>query len=243
MRPNFLRVARRRLATLDSRLEDEILEKVREVFSKTFREMKTFYRRWFNTQKVEGKAFEGFLEQVLPQYDASTRTFYGDLDSTWIPYVGGVEFAREDLSEVRELVRHAVFEVLAEYYGEPLGMSNAFHWDTETEEEFWILGRGYDVRAAKRILVARPRVVERMALEGLNGLAGRTLGMNPDSSAVDLRLPILVVTTPSGNLLPIDGWNRIRKALASNAEDVPAVFFNAAETRRVALNPDSRRRT
>jgi hypothetical protein len=82
-----------------------------------------------------------------------------------------------------------------------------------------------------------------MALEGLNGLAGRTLGMNPDSSAVDLRLPILVVTTPSGNLLPIDGWNRIRKALASNAEDVPAVFFNAAETRRVALNPDSRRRT
>lgn len=228
------RVARSYMASVDAALEPEVSRAVRDHMLKYLREMKTAYRRMYNSQKVEGRVFESLLEGSIPNYEALTRGGEG-LDPSWIPYVGNADYPREDLPLVRELARKAVFSVLNELFGDAVGMSSSYHWDTETEEEFWFLTHGYDVREAKRIIVSRPRVVETLGVDTFRGMASRTLGMNPEDASVDLRLPVLVATTKGGNYLPIDGWNRIRKALRQGDMTVPAVFLNATETKRISF--------
>ncbi len=228
------RVARSYMASVDAALEPEVSRAVRDHMLKYLREMKTAYRRMYNAQKVEGKVFESILDMVIPNYEGLANGGVG-LDPTWVPYVGNVEFDRVDLPLVREMVRKSIMDTLNELYGQSMGMSSSFRWDTETEEEYWFLTHGFDVREAKRILTSRPRVVEALELEGVKGMASRSHGMNPDDSTVDIRFPVLVATTKGGNFLPIDGWNRIRKAIRQGETTVPAVFLNASESKKIAL--------
>lgn len=228
------KVASLYLASLDPGLAEAVKSEIRRSMLKYLREMKAPYRKMYNAQKVDGKVFESILETSIPNYEALMGGGVG-LDSGWVPYVGNVNFDRGDLPAVREMARQAVFDVLSELFGEALGMSSAFRWDTETAEEFWFLTRGYDVRAAKRIIVSRPRVVESLEVEPVKGIAFRTQGMNPDSASVDIKFPVLVVTTAGGNYLPIDGWNRIRKAIRQGEAVVPAVFLNASESKKITL--------
>lgn len=224
------------LEDLPAGLQEEADRVVSSQVSKYLREMKTAYRRMYNAQKYGGKVFEDLVAAVVPNYDPDRGDFFPNLDPEWVPYVGRVDFDREQLPDVKKAVLRAFQKALSDLFGEPLGMSSEFRWDTETDEKFRFLNRWYDVRAAKQFLVRRPRVVEALSLDGIKGLAARALGMNPETDTVDVRLPVLVVLTPQGNLLPIDGWNRIRKALASGLSEVPAVFLNASESKRVTLD-------
>ena len=233
MSPSVHRVARRFLVSSD--LGAEVHTEVRRFMNRALPVMKALYRRMHNAQKVDGKVFEDTVGGVVPGYDPATGGWGGWMAAEFQPYVGRVDFTPDQLPQVREMVRAAMGVVLGELFGVALGMSSSFRWDTETAEEFWIFNQGYDVRAAKRLIVARPRVVEALSLEGLKGLSGRTTGMNPDADSVDLRFPVLVATTPRGLLLPIDGWNRIRKAFREDLTEVPAVILNASETRKVSL--------
>lgn len=115
----------------------------------------------------------------------------------------------------------------------PERSSREVTWHTEAEERYTFLTAGWDVRAAKRLIVAKPRPVKTLSLEGTAGLAAQHNGESPDPTTVDLAVPLVVVTTPAGHALPIDGWNRIRKALAEGRTELPAVFLTKAESQRV----------
>lgn len=234
--PSPKRVTARYLQALSPDFRERLRGVVSQKVMETIGVMGSVYKRIHNAQKVGGKTFENFLEDLIPHYDPRVGGFGDWVDPSWVPHIGPVEFEREDLEEVKKLVRDLLLQVLEEHYGESLGMSSAFRWDTETEEVFSFLLHSWDVRQAKRIIVARPRVVVAFSLEGLAGVASRVLGMNPSQDSVDFRLPIVVVTTPQGNYLPIDGWNRIRKALLQGLTEVPSVLLNASESRKVTLS-------
>jgi len=177
------RVARSYMASVDAALEPEVSRAVRDHMLKYLREMKAAYRKMYNSQKVDGKVFESILENTIPNYEFLMAGGVG-LDPDWVPYVGDVSFDRGDFPAVREMARQAVFDVLSELFGEVLGMSSAFRWDTETAEEFWFLTRGYDVRAAnvlgKKVHAEEDGVHYTRPMAGI-GMVTKVLVGNPRS--------------------------------------------------------------
>ena len=172
------------------------------------------------------------LDSILKEQNLSVSD---RADPEWTPYVGDYDFDRSEMPAVREAIRAELLAQLNGLYGEPVGMSSAFRWDTTTEERFFFADSEYDVRRAKELIVARPRVVEQLDVSSIAGFASRVLGMNPSQDAVDLRFPVLVALTRRGTPIPIDGWNRIRKSIATGSVTVPAVFLNARESKLVRV--------
>lgn len=117
-------------------------------------------------------------------------------------------------------------------------MSTFTDWDTETFEHFIFLSATYDVRAAKRILAKKPRESVGMNPSDLAAFAGAIGGEGPDPAKVNLEVPVILVTRKvpgkKGEVynLPIDGWNRIRKALASGVAEIPAVILTLSESKK-----------
>lgn len=235
LRPHVLPLIIKVAGVLPPGLQQELEKEVSSVVSKTFKDGKSLYRRMYNTQKFTGKAFENVLDQVIPNYDINTGDFSSNLDPDWVPYIGRVDFDRQLLPDVKLAAQSALGKALNDIFGENLGLSSKFHWDTETEEQFWFLSHSFDVREAKRIIASKPRVVSPLSLEGIEGWANRVRGMNPDTNTVDIKFPVIVAMTQKGNSIPIDGWNRIRKAISNGLTEVPAVFLNSSESKKVRL--------
>jgi hypothetical protein len=128
--------------------------------------------------------------------------------------------------------------------------SDSITW-TRREEAFAFLLTEWDVNAAKDIIEAKPRRIERIDVACLEPfLSKRTeteTGMTiragivvdddrvANDESIDLSIPIIVAFTPGGNALAIDGWHRIAKAVALGVEKLPAVCLTKAESKRVWL--------
>lgn len=117
-----------------------------------------------------------------------------------------------------------------------------YQWDTETFEEFYFLMHGWDVRAAKAIIAKRaqskkPHVVDFMLVEDVAGFSA-LIGHQENAEVLkdpDLSIPIIIVHTPQGHLIPIDGWRRIRKARKEGVKTLLCVVLTKTESKRVKI--------
>ena len=106
-------------------------------------------------------------------------------------------------------------------------------WDTTTEETYTFLAYAFDVRRAKEILVAKRHRLDNFDPSQWEDLAKRHIGVNPTN--VDLTVPVFFATPKKGVYLPIDGWNRIRKAIKEGVTELPAVMLNFKETQTILI--------
>ncbi len=106
-------------------------------------------------------------------------------------------------------------------------------------EEFHFGKHTYDITAAKFILSKKPRPIKPLVLADFASKVGRKGA--PGLIRIDWRkalktntdtTPVIVVQV-DGELLPIDGWHRIAKALSSGVETLPCVLLTVAETKKV----------
>ncbi len=112
----------------------------------------------------------------------------------------------------------------------------------DTAETFHFLAHGWDVQAAKRLLLKKPREVEEMDIEGLrpflpkNGFGGVLVDRARVESGegIDLDVPIILGEVKSSHL-PLDGWHRIARALHLGLKTVPCVVLTLRETSSVHL--------
>jgi hypothetical protein len=121
------------------------------------------------------------------------------------------------------------------------------------DETFTFMWSEWDVDAAKAIVQAKPRKIERIAVDRLEpflskrtphetgtgftiraGIVTDEIRINTDET-ISLDVPLIVAITPEGNALPIDGWHRVAKAVALGVETLPLVYLTKAESKRVRL--------
>jgi hypothetical protein len=126
--------------------------------------------------------------------------------------------------------------------------SDTVPW-TFSEETFGFLWSEWDVDAAKAIIQAKPRKIERVAVSDLEPwLSKRTrteTGMSiragivvddgrvANDAKIDLSIPLIAVTLKQGGALPIDGWHRVARAVAQGVVDLPIVFLTKSESKSI----------
>lgn len=132
-------------------------------------------------------------------------------------------------------------------------------WNTEQEEVFTFIRTQWDVRAAKRLLASKNikvhtvDVAECAKLLGgstPNGNGGFTIwpGVSVDwprvetdltkpeaEQEIDLTIPVIIVQTPQGNILPIDGYHRIAKAQKLGLTEIPAVLLSKKDSKAIQI--------
>lgn len=112
-------------------------------------------------------------------------------------------------------------------------------WRTKEYESFCFLGAHFDVRAAKRIIVASPRSIVTVKVEQAAAFLGAIRIDEALVAAADTEVPIIIATLVSKRklepecFLPIDGWHRIRRASDLGMEVIPAVLLTGDETARI----------
>lgn len=116
--------------------------------------------------------------------------------------------------------------------------SSDFAWYSTEAESFSFLGSRFDVRAAKRLIKNTPRPVLKVRVVQAAALLGGIAIFEENLRAADTDFPIILATLtgkPGEDdvHLPIDGWHRIRLAVDSGLEFIPAVLLTADETRRI----------
>lgn len=117
--------------------------------------------------------------------------------------------------------------------------SAAIAWRTEEYESFSFLGACFDVRAAKRIIVASPRQIMTVKVEQAAAFLGAIRIDEALVAAADTEVPIIIATLVSKRksepecFLPIDGWHRICRAHDLGMEVMPAVLLTGEETARI----------
>lgn len=130
-------------------------------------------------------------------------------------------------------------------------MSSEIDWDTETQERYHFLAACFDVRKAKRLIVKKPRKIQRTDItcfrkrifrDKLNEDGSKTICIfhaldwqKIDSDdAVDLKIPIILATLEDDHW-PIDGYHRIALALEKNIDELPCVVLTEKETKSIRL--------
>jgi len=130
--------------------------------------------------------------------------------------------------------------------------SDQFDWH-DKYEIFDFVMRRFDVNMARKIIRdSTPRPIGNMQLSGLVNLVKRpttnedgsmtmTMGMGIDWARIDslepnfdLSFPVIVADI-KGQILPIDGWHRIAKAVDSGITVLPAVLLTKEETQKVMM--------
>lgn len=114
-------------------------------------------------------------------------------------------------------------------------MSDTFSWDVERAEEARDLEELYDIREAKRIIVAKPRPVEFLDVAKYGDLLMDFVGLKPnaDCRTVDTTLPVILAQDQNGGKFAIDGRHRIAKAQRLREPTIPAVVLTIEETIRI----------
>ena len=118
--------------------------------------------------------------------------------------------------------------------------SAEFAWDLEREEVFMdpLGGGSYDIREAKRIIVATPREVKQWPTTGgyldylQDAVEGAKQKPGIDPALVDDELPLIATSERDGGII-IDGHHRLKKRLDRRATNVPVVILTGEETERV----------
>lgn len=160
---------------------------------------------------------------------------------------GWVEGIRRD-SEARLKAREALEQSIF-----PFGRkapSSRFDWHVGVAEMFTYFHSRYDVTAAKRIILEKPRVTALIRVEEAAPLlpdmpdesVRRTLDFSIDidwtrvevGTGIDLSIPI-VIAAAGRTRIPIDGWHRIARARYLWARELPCVLLTSAETDRILL--------
>jgi hypothetical protein len=103
-----------------------------------------------------------------------------------------------------------------------------------TNNEYFLYGtREWDVRKAKRILYQNPRPLDSFNVSSAASLLGSGMIAVGNTDKANIKDPIIMVTLSVGGesgVLPIDGWHRIKKALETNVQDLPAYVLTAEES-------------
>ncbi len=101
-------------------------------------------------------------------------------------------------------------------------------WFTLGENE-WCIDR------AKAILRLNPRKHHSIRVRDWKGFADAMLTLKPLGTKIDLNVPVICI--PLGNgYFPIDGWTRIRKALAEGVPFLKCVRLSMAEAKTTEKN-------
>lgn len=116
----------------------------------------------------------------------------------------------------------------------PKPTSANFDWTSTRRETFMLLSTQFDVNRAKEIIAEKPRRIFSFAAADWRGVA-EMIEYRELKADVDLAIPCILAAVGKA-YLPIDGWHRIRRALASGGLTMPAVKLTREETKRILLN-------
>jgi len=108
-------------------------------------------------------------------------------------------------------------------------------------EMFTLLGWAWDVDLATRL--ARRHPIRPAAIRTLTGVMG-LIRIDPAHAAgADLAKPLLMVplpcAPPPANLLVIDGWHRIHRALELGMTELPGIFLDPGDERTCRIRGGS----
>lgn len=121
---------------------------------------------------------------------------------------------------------------------------------TFNQEKFYFMGRGFDIDAAKRILIEKPRKMKTINPEDLRGLiiprgVKFAMGVEIDYAKIDAGIdlagapPVIIgmVKGNSGKSFPllIDGWHRAAAALEQSIGELLCVVLTARETKQIEI--------
>lgn len=110
--------------------------------------------------------------------------------------------------------------------------SSEVNWDVDRPETFVILGAEFDICEAKRIIVAAPRAVGSISVNGFRFCSRWVATFWRLEKDADIEIPIILCTLGAGSLL-IDGWHRLHRAEKKGIADLPYVHLNPAETSKI----------
>lgn len=106
-------------------------------------------------------------------------------------------------------------------------------WNVDEAETFNFNCGSYDVQKAKLILAAKPaREVIQLEVAGYAAMVKMIAELK--ATNVDLAVPLILVKISDG-YLPIDGWNRIAKAINDGVNSLPAVVLTKEERNHVRM--------
>ena len=112
--------------------------------------------------------------------------------------------------------------------------SDSINWHTKDPEVFEFLATSFDVREAKKILVAKPREIHTARTTDVEGMIGMIriergeVEVRPEK--FDTSIPLIVASFYESSKLVIDGWHRIAKANRLLIEVLPIVILTEEET-------------
>jgi len=106
----------------------------------------------------------------------------------------------------------------------------------EDLERFSIGIYSFNIEKAKGILMNEPRYSDVMEIDGLKGLVN-FIKSHPSDREIDFSVPIIVgqwkLSDGELQVLPIDGWARIREALGKGLKSLPCVVLTKSETKTI----------
>lgn len=116
---------------------------------------------------------------------------------------------------------------------------------SEAGEHFDSIAGVFDIDAAKRILIKKPRAIEQLTIAQVRDLVHPRTGIHAfrvpidweriDTDAtIDLSVPVIIADL-GPTCFPIDGWHRIAKAVDQGLESIPCVVLTTRETKAVKL--------
>ncbi|GAA4924082.1 hypothetical protein HD597_011233 [Nonomuraea thailandensis] len=102
--------------------------------------------------------------------------------------------------------------------------------DRSRLEFFQILGWSWDITTAKKL--AQGRTPERLIVTEWWAAMLNLVAIDAEHAArVDLSVPLIAATVPTGGILIIDGWHRLCKAVTIGLPELHAVVLTAEEER------------
>jgi hypothetical protein len=119
--------------------------------------------------------------------------------------------------------------------------SKRFEWHEVDHEHFDHNDDSYDVNKAKRIIKDFPRPIYWIPVEKLKKDARSTGIDRTADKKVKLQIPIIMITLDNEELLCIDGYHRIKKAIRLNKENnnkidkLPCVVLSKKETQSILM--------
>jgi hypothetical protein len=115
---------------------------------------------------------------------------------------------------------------------EPIkNMPQFTEWETDRSTPFYFFGTTWNVGEAQRILARKQRDNYWLYVADFLGFIINSQNLNPGVQT-DLNVPVITVRV--GNAwFPIDGWNRIRKAIDTGIEKLPSVRLSGEEDQQI----------
>jgi hypothetical protein len=106
---------------------------------------------------------------------------------------------------------------------------------TQPDETFHMLAYAWDITAAKTLAAGR-EPNGRLAPTKWAGVLSLIVIDEDHAAAVDLGEPLIAVPVDGAGYFPIDGWHRIRRAVAEGVDQLLAVVLTADEERQIRIH-------